>query len=261
MRHHRRKGIFLVPNLFTTCNLFSGFYALVAVFNSDYVIAAIAILVAIVFDILDGRAARSTGTSSRFGMEYDSLSDIVSFGLAPGLLIYSWALSSYGRIGWVAAFLFVVCGALRLARYNVESSNKEPRDFIGLPIPAAACLIATLVLFDHHILALGKAVKPQLILMVTYVLAFLMVSNIRYHSFRDLRLGDQRPFHILVSMVLILLLFLAAPQLMLFGVFTVYVLSGPFGIPVRAMQRWRRKRSGPGTVEEDEDLQDPEIIK
>ncbi len=259
MRQTARKGIYIIPNLFTTGNLFSGFYGVVAVFNAEYVVAAIAILIAMVFDALDGKAARSTGTTSRFGVEYDSLADLVSFGVAPGLLIYSWALSAYGRIGWVAAFLFVVCGALRLARYNVQSGVRENMDFVGLPIPAAASMIATTVLLDYHILRLGKEVKPVLILVITYLLAFLMVSNIRYRSLKNLNLWGRKPFHVLVSMVLILVLFLAAPQPMLFGMFAVYVLWGIVERPILALAHRIWRRPGLTPVEEAEDLEDQEI--
>jgi len=252
MKQATRRGVYLIPNLFTTGNLFSGFYGIVAVFNAEYVMAAIAILIAMVFDTLDGKAARSTGTTSRFGVEYDSLADLVSFGVAPGLLIYSWALSAYGRIGWVAAFLFVVCGALRLARYNVQTVSRENLDFVGLPIPAAASMIATTVLLDYHILRLGKEVKPILILVITYVLAFLMVSNIRYRSLKNFRLWSRKPFHVLVSTVLILILFVAAPQPMLFAVFALYVLWGIVEKPVVALahRAWRRPDLAPEEVEE-----------
>ena len=242
MKQTTRKGIYLIPNLFTTGNLFSGFYGVVAVFNAEYVVAAIAILIAMVFDTLDGKAARSTGTTSRFGVEYDSLADLVSFGVAPGLLIYSWALNAYGRIGWVAAFLFVVCGALRLARYNVQTAGRENPDFVGLPIPAAASMIATTVLLDYHILRLGKEVKPILILVITYLLAFLMVSNLRYRSLKNFHLWSRKPFHVLVGMVLILVLFVAAPQPMLFGMFALYVLWGIVGKPVAALAHRTRRR-------------------
>jgi CDP-diacylglycerol--serine O-phosphatidyltransferase len=252
MKQTTRKGIYLIPNLFTTGNLFSGFYGIVAVFNAEYVQAAIAILMAMLFDTLDGKAARSTGTTSRFGVEYDSLADLVSFGVAPGLLIYSWALNAYGRIGWVAAFLFVVCGALRLARYNVQTASRDNTDFTGLPIPAAASMIATTVLLDYHILRLGKEVKPILILGITYLLAFLMVSNIRYRSLKNFRLRSRKPFHVLVSMVLILVLFVAAPQPMLFAVFALYVLSGIVERPVVALahRTWRRPDRTSEEVEE-----------
>ncbi|HEY5594245.1 MAG TPA: CDP-diacylglycerol--serine O-phosphatidyltransferase, partial [Nitrospiria bacterium] len=189
MRDYRR-GIYLIPNLLTTGNLFSGYYAIIAVFNANYLYAAMAILLAMAFDVLDGKSARLTKSTSRFGVEYDSLADLVSFGVAPGLLIYSWALSSYGRIGWIAAFLYVVCGALRLARFNVQVGSVESKHFVGLPIPAAAGVIASLVVLDQHILQMGTEIKPLLILGFIYVLAFLMVSSFRYRSFKDFHLRD-----------------------------------------------------------------------
>ena len=232
-----RRGVYLLPNLFTTGNLLSGFYALIAVFNADYVFAAVAILVATVFDSLDGRVARLTKTTSKFGVEYDSLADLVSFGVAPGLLIYSWALTNYGRIGWVAAFLFVACGALRLARFNVQVGTVEGRYFVGLPIPAAAGLIAATVLLDDHILRLGAAMKPLLIVVMTYVLAFLMVSNIRYWSFKGVEMHDRRPFQVLVAAVLVVMVVTAAPQVMLFALFAAYAASGVVLGPLRAARR------------------------
>lgn len=232
-----RRGVYLLPNLFTTGNLLSGFYAIIAVFNADYVSAAIAILVATVFDSLDGRVARMTKTTSKFGVEYDSLADLVSFGVAPGLLIYSWALTNYGRIGWVAAFLFVACGALRLARFNVQAGTVESRYFVGLPIPAAAGLLAATVLFDDHILRLGAEMKPLLIVAMTYVLAFLMVSNIRYWSFKGVELRDRRPFQVLVAAVLVVMVVTAAPQVMLFALFALYAASGVLLGPLTAVRR------------------------
>ena len=221
-----RNGVYLIPNLLTTGNLFSGFYAIIAVLNADYLLAAMAILVAMAFDVLDGTTARLTKSTSRFGVEYDSLADLVSFGVAPGLLIYSWALTTYGRVGWVAAFLFVVCGTLRLARYNVQVDSIESKHFVGLPIPGAAGVIASLVVLDHHILKLGAEIKPLLILGFIYVLAFLMVSTFHYRGPQHLRLRDRKPFHVLVSSVLVLIVLVAAPQILLFVLFTAYALSG-----------------------------------
>jgi CDP-diacylglycerol--serine O-phosphatidyltransferase len=240
-----RRGIYLVPNLLTTGNLFSGFYSLIAVFNADYLLAAMAILVAMAFDILDGKSARLTKTTSRFGVEYDSLADLVSFGLAPGLLIYSWALSTYGRVGWVAAFLFVACGALRLARFNVQVGTSESKHFTGLPIPAAAGVIASLVVLDHHILRMGTEIKPLLILGLIYTLAFLMVSTVRYRSFKDFHLRGRKPFHVLVSAVLLLIILAAEPQIMLFVLFAGFALSGVIERPLTALIRKMLKHPAP----------------
>ncbi|MEK6683258.1 MAG: CDP-diacylglycerol--serine O-phosphatidyltransferase [Nitrospirota bacterium] len=232
-----RRGIYLIPNLLTTGNLFSGFYALIAVFNADYLHAAMAILVAMAFDALDGKSARLTKTTSRFGVEYDSLADVVSFGVAPSLLIYSWALSSYGRIGWVAVFLFLACGTLRLARFNVQVGSVESKHFVGLPIPAAAGVIASLVLLDHHILRMGAEIKPLLILGLIYSLAFLMVSTLHYRSFKDFHLRGRKPFHVLVSAVLVLIILAAEPQILLFVMFSGYALSGVVEHSVAALVR------------------------
>jgi CDP-diacylglycerol---serine O-phosphatidyltransferase len=221
----RRRAVYLIPNLLTTGNLFSGIFSILSVFNANYVAAAIAILVAVVFDMLDGRSARWTNSTSQFGVEYDSLADLVSFGVAPGLLIYSWALSTHGMLGSAVMFAFVACGALRLARYNVMAA--EPRSyFMGLPIPASASVIATLVIFDHHILRLGAEVKPLLILIMTMTLAFLMVSTIKYRSFKDLKFRGTH-FNYLVWAILAVMLVVAWPQVMLFVVFAGYAMSGP----------------------------------
>lgn len=222
----RKRGVYLIPNLLTTGNLFSGLFSILAVFHANYVAAATAILVALVFDMLDGKSARLMNSTSQFGVEYDSLADLVSFGLAPGLLIYSWALNAHGMLGSAVMFAFVACGALRLARYNVMVGHSESKYFTGLPIPAAASVIATLVVFDHHILRMGAEVKPVLILIITLTLAFLMVSTIKYRSFKDLRFRDGRHFDYLVWAILALMLVAAWPQLMLFVVFAVYAVSG-----------------------------------
>ncbi|HIE64519.1 MAG: CDP-diacylglycerol--serine O-phosphatidyltransferase [Nitrospira sp.] len=264
IRELRKKGIYLIPNLFTSGNLFCGVFAIISVFNGHFSTAATAILIATVFDMLDGKLARLTNTTSRFGLEYDSLSDLVSFGVAPALLAYSWGLQSYGRLGWVAVFLFIVCGALRLARFNVQVSGPESKGFIGLPIPAAATLVATTITLDGYILDFGKEVRPVLMLGVIYVLAFLMVSNIRYRSFKDLNLRDRKPFGALVGLVLILLVLVTAPQVMLFSAIFLYVLSGITERPLIALYRKFGKQPPEDSLlqaeEEIEDIEDKEII-
>lgn len=258
----RRKGIYIIPNLFTSGNLFCGVFAIISVFNAEYVMSTIAILAASVFDLLDGKMARLTKTTSRFGVEYDSLADLVSFGVAPGLLVYSWALSSYGRFGWVAVFLFIVCGALRLARFNVQVSGAESKDFVGLPIPAAASLVATTVMLDSYIIHFGKEIRPILMLTLTYVLAFLMVSSIRYRSFKNFNLKDRKPFGALVGLVLAFLVLVTAPQVMLFSVIALYVLFGVTEKPILALyHRFYKKPEGELPSEEDiEDIEDKEIV-
>lgn len=233
----RQKGIYIIPNLFTSGNIFCGVFALISALHAEYLTAAISILIASIFDALDGKLARLTNTTSRFGVEYDSLSDLVSFAVAPGLLVYAWALQTYGRLGWMALFLFVICGALRLARFNVQVSGPENNDFIGLPTPAAAILLAAIILFDGHVIALREDIRPILMLTVTYVLAFLMVSNLPYRSFKKLNLRDRKPFNVLVGFVLFFVVLITAPQVMLFSIITLYVLSGIFERPLVALYR------------------------
>lgn len=242
----RRRGSYLVPNLFTTGNLFCGLYAILAVFNEDHLVAAIAILVALVFDVLDGKSARWMNSTSQFGVEYDSLADLVSFGVAPGLLIYSWALSAHGMAGLAVMFAFVACGALRLARFNVIAPSSESKYFTGLPIPAAASVVATLVIFDRHVLRMGAEIKPILILMLTLALAFLMVSTVKYRSFKDLTLKRGRHFNYLVWAILALMLVAALPQVMLFVLVVAYAASGPIEKAVSLCVKGFGKRAGTG---------------
>ncbi len=223
----RRRVVSLIPNILTTGNLFSGLASILFVFGGNFEAAAIAILVAIVFDVLDGTTARLMKSTSDFGLQYDSLGDLVSFGVAPGLLVYVWALSTPKMLGAAVMFAFVACGALRLARHNVLAmSHTEGKAFTGLPIPGAAGVIATLVILDHYVISLGENVKPILAIVLTLLLAFLMVSTVRYRSLKDLKTQEHHHFNYLVYAVLILMAVLAYPQAMLFVVFTAYVLSG-----------------------------------
>ena len=232
-----RKGVYILPNLFTTGNLFCGFWAIISVFQEKFFFAAIAILLACVFDVLDGKVARLSGATSKFGVQYDSLSDLVSFGVAPAFLAYSWALRPYGRFGWLAAFLFVVCGALRLARFNVMSASGETKYFKGLPIPAAASMIALTILLYLRLIETGW-VKDIVILVMIYVLAFLMVSGIRYISFKELNLAKRKPFRIFMFIVLSMIVIVMEPVLVLFGFVFAYILSGP----VSMILAWHKKR-------------------
>ena len=223
----RRRVVSLIPNILTTGNLFSGLASILFVFGGNFEAAAIAILVAIVFDVLDGTTARLMKSTSDFGLQYDSLGDLVSFGVAPGLLVYVWALSTPKMLGAAVMFAFVACGALRLARHNVLAmGNTEGKAFTGLPIPGAAGVIATLVIFDHYVISLGENVKPILAIVLTLSLAFLMVSTVRYRSLKDLKTQEHHHFNYLVYAVLSLMAVLAYPQAMLFVVFSAYVLSG-----------------------------------
>ncbi len=182
-RDRRRfRGVYLLPNLITSASLFAGFYAIVAAIDGRYLAEAWAVFVALILDGLDGRIARMTHSTSSFGVQYDSLADLVAFGVAPALLVYLWALKPFRQFGWVAAFLFVVCGALRLARFNVQSGSMDPRFFNGFPIPAAAMVIATAIAFYDKI-GIVAPEKHLFILVMIYVLSFLMVSNIKYFSF------------------------------------------------------------------------------
>jgi CDP-diacylglycerol--serine O-phosphatidyltransferase len=223
----RKAAMHLIPNLFTTGNLFCGVFAILSVFNANYMAAAIAILVAMVFDVLDGKSARLTYSTSHFGLEYDSLSDVVSFGVAPGLLIYSWALSGQGTFGIAVMFAYVAMGAVRLARFNATATLSDGKYFTGLAIPAAAGVIASLVIFDHHVVRTGAEVKPLLVLVITLVLSFLMVSTIKYRSFKDLKFRGGRHITYLVWGILGLVLVAAWPQVMLFVIFAGYALLGP----------------------------------
>jgi len=235
-----RKGVYILPNLFTTGGLFSGFYSIVATVNGYYDRAAWFILIAAIFDALDGRVARMTNTTSRFGVEYDSLADLVAFGVAPSLLMYMWALKPFGKFGWLAAFLYLVCGALRLARFNVQVNTVESKRFLGLPIPAAAGMVASCVLLFYYFGGSGAIVKKISILLLIYVLAFLMVSSIRYYSFKDPELVKRQPFSILVLAIFLIIVIVARPELMLFIIALTYTASGPIG---KLLSLVRRKKA------------------
>jgi len=233
-----RRGVYILPNLFTTGNLFCGFWAIISVFQERFFYAAIAILMASVFDVLDGKVARLSGATSKFGIQYDSLADLVSFGIAPAVLAFSWALRPYGRFGWLAAFLFVVCGALRLARFNVQASAAEVKYFKGLPIPAAASMIALTILLYLRLIETGL-VKDIVILVMIYILAFLMVSNIRYFSFKELDLSRRKPFSIFIFVILSMIVIIMEPVIVLFAFVLFYVISGPTNLLIA----WHRKKA------------------
>jgi len=221
-----KKGIYVLPNLITTASLFAGFYSIIASIQERFVYAAVAILVSLVLDGLDGRIARLTNTTSKFGAEYDSLSDLVAFGVAPSLLAFNWAMFFYGKWGWIAAFMFVVCGALRLARYNIQIGIIESSVFNGLPIPAAAAVVATTVLFFDYAGVEGQFHNPYLLFFVI-VLSLLMVSNVKYYSGKDMKLLARKPFMSFFLLVLLLIIIVAIPVIMAFVVMLGYVISGP----------------------------------
>jgi CDP-diacylglycerol--serine O-phosphatidyltransferase len=222
------RGTHIWPNLFTTANLLSGFFGIVKSINGDFQIAAIAVLASCVFDILDGKVARLTGTTSRFGVEYDSLADLVAFGVAPGLMIYLMALKPYGRVGWLAAFVFVACGALRLARFNVQVETSSKKYFVGLPIPGGATMIATTVLFMHYwpLAVHGPVIGPVLLVM-TYVLGSLMISTMPFNSFKDIEIIKARPSSVVFGVIVIISVIAVSPPLTLFLTLFVYTVSGP----------------------------------
>ncbi|CAH2030682.1 CDP-diacylglycerol--serine O-phosphatidyltransferase [Trichlorobacter ammonificans] len=232
-----RKGIYILPNLLTTGSLFSGFYSIVATLNGSYSTAALWVFIALIFDGLDGKVARLTGTTSRFGVEYDSLADLVAFGVSPALMMYAWVLKPFGRLGWLAAFLFAACGALRLARFNVQVNTVEMTRFVGLPIPAAACMVSSTVLLFTHF-GWPSSYKRLAVICLIYLLAFLMVSSIRYYSFKDPELIKRQPFGFLVLAIVLLIIVAAEPAVMVFVIMLCYVLSGP----LTALLTWPRRR-------------------
>jgi len=236
-RMKMRKGIYILPNLLTTGNLLCGFWAIISVFQEQFYYAAVAILLASVFDAFDGKVAKLSRATSKFGMQYDSLADLVSFGIAPALLAFSWALRPYGKFGWLAAFTFVACGAIRLARYNVMASSGETKYFKGVPIPVAAAMIALTILLYLRLIETNW-VKDIVILVMIYVLAFLMVSNIRYFSFKELGLAKRKPISSFVFVVLSLIVIVMEPVVVLSAFVLFYVLSGP----VSMVWAWRKKR-------------------
>ncbi|WP_456377132.1 CDP-diacylglycerol--serine O-phosphatidyltransferase [Thiolapillus sp.] len=224
----RGRGIYLLPNLFTTAALFSGFYAVLAAMNAQFEKAAVAIFIAMILDGVDGRVARMTNTQTAFGAEYDSLSDMVAFGLAPALVMYEWALHSLGKPGWLAAFIYTACAALRLARFNSKLDDADDHYFQGLPSPSAAAIVAASVwvAVDNDISGSNVAIIAGLI---TGLCGLLMVSNVRYNSFKHIDLKGKVPFIAVVGIALVFAIILMQPPLILFLVFALYALSGMAG--------------------------------
>ncbi len=232
----RRRGIYLLPNLFTTLNLFAGFYAIVQGMNHDFEKASVAIFVAMVLDSIDGRVARLTRTQSAFGAEYDSLSDMVSFGAAPALVMYEWALRDLGRVGWIAAFVYCVGAALRLARFNTQLSTADKRWFTGLPSPAAAALVAGMIWVLNDYQVKGGDVK-FLAAIVTIYAGITMVSNVKFYSGKDINLRRAVPFWVVLMLVMALLLISIEPSHVLWGLMLAYGVSG---YVYWLVQRWRK---------------------
>lgn len=231
----RRRGIYLLPNLFTTSALFSGFFAVVASINGDFAAAAIAVFVSMVLDGLDGRVARMTNTQSAFGAEYDSLADMLSFGVAPAIVAFTWILQDVGKVGWIAAFVYVACAALRLARFNVQIGSTDKKWFVGLPSPSAAALVAGCVWVFHNFDAEAFGFK-LLMTLVVVTAGVLMVSNIRYYSFKDIDFKGPVPFVALLAIVLGFVVISLEPSVMLLTLFACYVASGPVMATMRKLK-------------------------
>lgn len=226
-RKIRRRGIYLLPNLLTTGAMFAGFYAVIAGMDGDFRNACIAIIVAMVLDGLDGRVARMTNTQSAFGAEYDSLSDLIAFGVAPALICFNWALSSLGKAGWTICFVYVACAALRLARFNVQLGTADKRFFVGLASPPAAGLVVFMVwaLFENQVEVTGLV--AMLAALITFAGAALMVVNIRYYSFKDLDFKNRVPFIVMILVVLFFVIVSWDPPIVLFAMAIMYASSGP----------------------------------
>jgi CDP-diacylglycerol---serine O-phosphatidyltransferase len=233
------RGTYILPNLFTTANMFCGFFGIISSINGNFLAAALAVLASCLFDILDGKVARLVGATSRFGVEYDSLADLVAFGVGPGILMYLWALKPYGRLGWLAAFLFMACGALRLARFNVQVDSVSKKYFVGLPIPGAACMVATTVLFASQWKIPYVPEYSILLLITTYILGFLMVSNIPYNSLKELEMLKGRLLPTFFVILVLMTIVATKPHVMLFSLFLAYVLSGPLGLAIRRYRQMR----------------------
>ena len=226
------RGVYLLPNLITTAALFSGFYAIISAMNNNFESAAIAIFVAMILDGLDGRVARITNTSSEFGVQFDSLSDMVSFGLAPALVMFSWGFTELGKLGWAAAFAYSACAALRLARFNTQVDVVDKKHFIGLASPAAAAVVAGIVWQWHDTnLSLEVAV---VVAFITSFVGLLMVSNFQYNSFKGIDLKGRVPFVVMLLVVIVFVVISSAPSTMLLVICGLYGLSGPL------LWLWRR---------------------
>jgi len=220
------KKIYLVPNIVTTGNMFCGFYSVIASIHGDFIPAAWAIIAASIFDTLDGRIARLAKATSQFGVEYDSLSDLISFGMAPAVLLYQWALFPFERLGWLAAFLYLVCGALRLARFNVMTAVISKKYFQGLPIPIAAGVVATFIIFNQTTAwPESGSFRNVLVLILTFGLASLMISTIKFPSFKDLNWRSRASFGYLMVGVLSMILIAIKPEITLFLIITAYVVT------------------------------------
>ncbi len=238
-----KKGVYLLPNTLTLCGMFCGFYAIMSAINGNFVYAAWAIMLANIFDGLDGWIARLTNTTTRFGVELDSLSDLVAFGVAPAVMMYKWSLVPFGRLGWAAAFLFVACGALRLARFNVQTGSSGSKAFKGMPIPGAASILASVVIF-YSWYEVGQEVPDTHIFypLFTIVLALLMVSTFRFHGVKEIDFKEKKPFWVLIVFVLVLFVLLIHPSPAIFVFAMLYLVWGIIENAVLLMKRRREKK-------------------
>lgn len=230
MTETKKKGIYLLPNLLTTAGIFSGFYAVVASMNGQFTSAAVAVFIAMIFDGLDGRVARMTNTQSEFGAEYDSMADMVSFGMAPALIAYNWALSGLNKLGWLAAFIYVAGAALRLARFNTTVETADKRFFQGLPSPSAAALVAGMVWVGEEYQVkevFNLAFVEVLVCLITAAAGILMVSNFKYNSFKEVNWHGKVPFVALLLVCVVFIIVATEPSLVLFLVFALYTVAGP----------------------------------
>jgi CDP-diacylglycerol--serine O-phosphatidyltransferase len=225
MVRKRRKGIYILPNLFTLAALFGGFYAVIMAINGHFDMAAVGIFCAMVLDSLDGRVARMTNTQSAFGEQMDSLSDMVSFGAAPAIISYVWALQGLGRWGWIAAFVYCACAALRLARFNVNTGVVDKRYFQGLPSPAAAALVAGFIWLMTDQGVKGSSVAWPMFALALYS-GLTMVTNVPFYSFKDVHMKKSVPFAVIVSIALVIAIINIDPPLVMFGMFVLYGFSG-----------------------------------
>ena len=245
-----KKGVYILPNFLTPLSLLFGFYSIVSTLQGDFLRAAWAVVIAGVFDGLDGSIARMTHSSTKFGVEYDSLSDLIAFGVAPAVLAYGLVLNQYGRWGWLAAFLYVACGAIRLARFNLSVNNVKTKFFQGLPIPGAAGMVVSTVIFCFHFNIVDTKLLSVFFILIIYAVAFLMVSSIRFKSLKDLNLRSKKPVNSVFVVILLICVIASEPQIMLFAIGLIYLFSGPVGYVYYLIRKGRAEEKKVIRVEE-----------
>ncbi len=248
-----KRGVYILPNSLTLAGMFFGFYAITTAIKGNFPKAGWLILIAMVFDGIDGWVARMTNTTSRFGLELDSLSDLVAFGVAPAVLLYTWALEPFGRLGFATAFLFAACGALRLARYNVQMTKEEKLSFTGMPIPAAATIVASSVIFYHTINETPPE-KSIYVLLFTWVLSVLMVSTLRFHGMKELKLAEKKPFWFLLAVVLMLYVLAVHPPVAVFSFAMAYLFLGIIENTYLQLKKLRKKAQAKGSGRKEKSL-------